>query len=82
MSLCDSNYCFVWVDIGGFGKDSDSGIFKQSYLYKKLTEKKLDMPDPRPITNNVDIRVPYVIVADEAFGMSENLRPYGGKIFY
>ncbi|KAL4103913.1 hypothetical protein QTP88_019230 [Uroleucon formosanum] len=80
MALCDSNYCFVWIDIGGFGKDSDSGIYKESSLYKKLTEKKLDLPDPRPITNNGDIRVPYVIVADEAFGMSENLmRPYGVK---
>lgn len=81
MALCDSNYCFIWIDIGGFGKDSDSGIYKESTLYKKLTEKKLNIPDPGPITDNGDIRVPYVIVADEAFGMSENLmRPYGGKM--
>ncbi|XP_015376186.1 PREDICTED: uncharacterized protein LOC107170550 [Diuraphis noxia] len=58
MALCDSNYCFIWIDIRGF-----------------------DIPDPRFITNNEDIRVPYVIVADEAFGMSENLmRPYAGKM--
>lgn len=80
MALCDSNYCFIWVDIGGYGKDSDSGLYKESTLYKKLTEKKLDIPDPKSLTDNDGIKVPYVIVADEAFGMTENLmRPYGGK---
>ncbi|KAL4132210.1 hypothetical protein QTP88_009411 [Uroleucon formosanum] len=84
-----------WIDISNdfeknakfpncFGKDSDSGIYKESSLYKKLKlEKKLDLTDPRPTTNNGDIRVPYVIVADEAFGMSENLmRPHDGKMLY
>jgi len=82
MALCDSNYCFVWVDIEGYGKDSDSGLYKESTLYNKLTEKKLDIPDPKPlIIDNEDTKVPYVIVADEAFGMTENLmRPYGGKM--
>lgn len=46
MALCDSNYCFVWVDIGGYG--IYSGLYKKSTLYNKLTEKKLDIPDPKP----------------------------------
>lgn len=25
-ALCDSNYCCKWFNIGGYGKDSDSGI--------------------------------------------------------
>lgn len=66
---------------GSILEDSDSGIYKESTLYKKLIEKTLDIPNPRSITNNGLIRVPYVIVADEAFGMTENLmRPYGGKL--
>ena len=81
MNLYDLNYCFVWIDIGSFSKDSNSRIYKESSLYKNLSEKKLYIPDPRPITNNGDIRVPYVIVADEAFGMSKNLmKSYGGKM--
>ncbi|CAH2003552.1 unnamed protein product [Acanthoscelides obtectus] len=81
MALCDSNYCFIWVDIGAYGKDSDSGVFKESTLYKKLTERSLDIPDATPIiTENKEGKLPYVIVADEAFAMMENLmRPYGGK---
>lgn len=81
MALCDANYCFIWVDIGAYGKDSDSGVFKESTLYKKLTERSLDIPEPKLITNNDDDKLPYVIVADEAFGMMENLmRPYGGNM--
>lgn len=47
MALCDSDYCFVWIDIRGYGKDSGSGLYKESTLYNKLTEKKLDIPDPK-----------------------------------
>jgi len=81
MALCDSNYCFIWVDIGAYGKNSDSGIFKESSLYTKLSEKTLNIPEPRPIIDNDEIKLPYVIVADEAFGMLENLmRPFGGNL--
>ncbi|KAI8441647.1 hypothetical protein MSG28_015201 [Choristoneura fumiferana] len=81
MALADANYCFVWVDIGAYGKNSDSGIFKNSSLYKKLTERSLDLPDPKTLLiKNRPTVLPYVIVADEAFGMMENLmRPYGGR---
>ena len=81
MAMCDANYCFVWVDIGAYGKNSDSGIFKESTLYKKLTENTLNIPDARPISDSDTMALPYVIVADEAFGMMENLmQPYGGKM--
>lgn len=82
MALCDANYCFIWVDVGGYGKDSDSGIFKETSLFKKLSENLLNIPEPKCITNNENdsYKLPYVIVADEAFGMTKNLmRPYGGK---
>jgi len=81
MALCDANNCFIWVDIGAYGKNSDSWIFKESTLYTKLTEKTLNIPDPRPINNKDETTLPYVIVADEAFGILENLmKPYGGNL--
>jgi len=41
----------------------------------------LSIPDPRPINNLNGTPLPYVIVANEAFAMSENLmRPFGGKL--
>lgn len=83
MALCDANYCFIWIDVGAYGKDSDSGVFKETSLFKKLSENSLNIPEPRSITNNESdaYKLPYVIVADEAFGMTKNLmRPYGGKM--
>nr|CAH7735761.1 unnamed protein product [Callosobruchus chinensis] len=68
MAMCYSNYCFTFVDIGDYGKNSDSSIFKNSHFCKNLTSNKLDVPNPD------------VIVGDEAFGLSFNvMRPYGGK---
>nr|CAI5829757.1 unnamed protein product [Callosobruchus analis] len=81
MALCDANYCFIWVDVGAYGKDSDSGVFKESILYQKLTEKSLNIPEPKLISNNDGNKLPYVIVADEAFAMMKNvMRPYGGTM--
>lgn len=49
-------------------------------LYKKLVDKTLDIPDPKPISQTDTTPLPHVIVGDEAFGLSENvMRPYCGK---
>jgi len=79
MPLADANYSFIWVDIGSYRKCRDSGVFKNSTLYDRLTKNILNIPEPKPIVENDTTLLPYDIVADEAFGMMENLmRPYGG----
>lgn len=80
LAVCDANYCFISVDIGAYGKSNDSSIFRDSVLYKKLVEKTLDIPDPKPISHTDTTPLPHVIVGDEAFSLSENImRPYCGK---
>lgn len=80
LALCDANYCFIFIDIGSYGKSSDFAIFKNSVFYKRLIQKSLQIPNPTPISNIDPTPLPYVIVGDEAFGLAENLmRPYGGK---
>lgn len=37
LAMCNSNYCFTFVDIGDYGKNSDASIFKNTDLYKKLS---------------------------------------------
>lgn len=32
MALVDSNYCFLIVDVGAYGQEGDSNIFKRSPL--------------------------------------------------
>lgn len=78
LALVDANYCFTVVDVGHYGKASDSNIFRQSTLFKQLTEKKLCLPNNKPLPNCENpVKMPFVIVADEAFAMSNNLvRPY------
>lgn len=78
-AMCDSNYLFTFVDIGSYGKSSDSGIFLNSILYKKMANGTLNIPKATPIEGDMT-EYPFVIVGDEAFPQSENLlRPYGGS---
>lgn len=80
LAVCDANYCFISVDIGAYGKSNDSTIFKNSVFYKKLVEKRLNIPDPKPISMIDTTPLPHVIVGDEAFSLMENvMRPYCGK---
>lgn len=79
LAVCDADYKFTYIDVGAFGKCSDSSIYKKSILYQKLVNKDIQIPEKRPISNN-GVPMPYVIVGDEAFGLCENLmRPYGGR---
>lgn len=80
LAVCDANYCFTYIDVGACGKSNDSTIFKYSELFKKLSQQSLNIPGPKPISAIRSTSLPYVIVGDEAFSLSENvMRPYRGK---
>lgn len=81
MALVDSGCSFTAIDVGAAGKSSDSNVFKKSNLCKKLDSGELKLPNPCPLPNdNSRICMPYVIVSDEAFALTENvLRPYPNK---
>lgn len=80
LAVADSNYSFVYVDIGAYGKDSDSNIFQNSSLWQGMIEKSLSIPTSEPFPG-VSLAIPYVMVGDEAFALSSNvLRPYSGKM--
>ncbi|XP_050532495.1 uncharacterized protein LOC126900658 [Daktulosphaira vitifoliae] len=76
MAICDANYCFTFIDVGAQGKFCDSTVFKKTKFYKKLEDKELFVPPPKPLPCQSN-PLPFVIVADEAFGVSQSiLRPY------
>ena len=81
MALVDSTCSFIAVDIGAVRKSSDSNVFKNSTLGKKLHSGQLKLPSPCTLPNdNSEICMPHVIVSDEAFALAENiLRPYPNK---
>jgi hypothetical protein len=79
MAVADSNYRFVYVNIGSYGKDCDSTIFKRSALWKSIVTGALDLPEQRSLPGTEGPAVPFVLVGDEAFGLHNHLlRPFGG----
>ncbi|XP_060806409.1 uncharacterized protein LOC132903097 [Amyelois transitella] len=78
LATCDSNLLFTFVDVGAYGKASDSTIFRESELCNKIHRKTLNIPSPRQVGNRQPLN--YTFVGDEALGLSENMmRPYAGK---
>nr|CAH7714776.1 unnamed protein product [Callosobruchus chinensis] len=79
MAVVNHQYEFLLVDIGGQGRQSDGGIFRESSIGQKLANKTLDIPEHQVIA---DGRPPlrFAIVGDEAFSLLESLmRPYPGQ---
>lgn len=79
MAVVDADYKFLAVDIGGYGSNSDGGIFKASQIGSALEKKRLNLPPPTklPRSNNL---APFVFLGDEAFQLQENFfRPYSSK---
>lgn len=80
LAVCDANYTFTLVDIGAYGSQSDGGILQASTFGKRLVDGTLDLPNPRPLEENMDL-FPYYMVGDAAFPLKRNImRPYPGLI--
>lgn len=79
MAVADSNYRFVYVDIGGYGKDHDATIFQRTSLWCAIETKKIELPTEESLPGSNKL-VPYFLIGDEAFPLHKNLlRPYGGS---
>ena len=79
--LVDANYYFIAAEVGAVGKSSDPNVFKNSNTGRKLESSKLGIPGSRLLPNDDDGKcMPFVIVGDEAFALSEHLlRPYPNR---
>ncbi|XP_031328869.1 uncharacterized protein LOC116177118 [Photinus pyralis] len=78
LALVDGQYNFLFCDVGGQGRISDGGIFKNSLLWRKIEKRELPIPEPRILPGRQK-RIPYVFVADDAFALHDNImKPYSG----
>ncbi|KAG0426281.1 hypothetical protein HPB47_026596 [Ixodes persulcatus] len=66
LAVVDSDYKFVVVDVGAYGKQSDGGVLKQSIFGKLLEEGRLGLPRDLPLPNT-RLPAPCVFVGDEAY---------------
>ncbi|XP_025194756.1 protein ALP1-like isoform X2 [Melanaphis sacchari] len=80
MAVVDANLNFVVIDVGSYGREGDSNVFKECAFGKQLYEDKLNIPEPVVLPNTSANPQPYVFIGDEAFALHKNLlRPYPGR---
>lgn len=51
MAVVDANLSFICIDVGAYGRESDSTVFKQCTFGKKLYAQQLNIPKPTCLLN-------------------------------
>ncbi|XP_031342315.1 uncharacterized protein LOC116170224 [Photinus pyralis] len=79
MAVADAKSNFILIDVGAYGRDNDSTVFSESTMGRAFKANALNIPGSQEIINT-DINMPFYLVGDEAFPLSENLmRPYARR---
>jgi hypothetical protein len=74
--LVDTNYHFIAVDVGAYGKNSDGGIFATSNVGKALKNNSLHLPHDKQLPGSQK-KMSHIIIGDEVFPLSRHLmRPH------
>ena len=78
MALVDHQYRFTYVDVGNYGSNSDSGIFRNSNFGRKFLSEDLNLPPCKTLPAFPQAGLlPHCIVADDAFPLQPDLlKPY------
>lgn len=77
MAIVDPEYKFIAIDVGGFGKNSDGGIFQASAMGRRFLEGTFNIPPNRSLSDDDHDEIPCVLIGDEAFTLSTYLmRPF------
>lgn len=77
MAVADSDYKFVFIYAGSYGKDCDPSIFKKTKFWSKIVDSTIGVPDSKCLGGRTD-PVPYVVVGEDVFGLHKHLlKPFG-----
>ncbi|KAM4042051.1 uncharacterized protein ACNLHF_012907 isoform 1-T4 [Anomaloglossus baeobatrachus] len=77
MAIADAQYRFIAVDIGAYVRSILSQRFMVSPMGRRIYGNDFNFPQPRPLPDTSGPPLPFVVVGDKAFQMSENLlTPY------
>ena len=74
MALVDTDYKFLWIDVGSDGSSNDASIYNGSELKEGLESPNniFNLPEEKSLPGD-DVPVPYYIVGDNAFGINKRL---------
>ncbi|KAJ4946069.1 hypothetical protein JOQ06_023744 [Pogonophryne albipinna] len=81
LAVVDAQYLFRVVDVGGFGRSSDSESLRNFAFGEGLRDGSLQLPPDTVIPGAERLGLlPHVFVGDEAFPLLDNLlRPFPGR---
>jgi hypothetical protein len=68
MAVADTNYRFMYVDIGSYVKDCGFTIFKLSRLWTSVQTNMLELPSERPLSGTEGPNVPHFFVPTKKCG--------------
>lgn len=75
-AVVDASNRFIIIDVGGYGHQSDGGIFQSSFLNSALLQKKIKIPTASTSQNCVT-PLPFFFIADGAYPLMENvMKPF------
>ena len=74
MAVVDAGYRFIMVDVGNYGSNSDTSIWKNSVIGRRHINDDLGLPQRKLLPGYPEAGlIPYCIVGDEAFGLAQNI---------
>lgn len=77
-AVADANYKLLFIDVGGYGKQSDGGTFASSTLYQLLENGSL-LPEEKTLPNS-EVVLPHVLLGDDAYPLKSYLmKPYSKR---
>lgn len=76
MATVNSNYEFIYIDVGKQGRLSDGGVIEATFFFHKLNDGTLNLPENEENDGGFN----FVFVADEAFNLHKHIiKPYSQK---
>jgi hypothetical protein len=76
MAIVGPDYKFLCVDTGGYGKNSDGGIFEDSRMGRRFETGTFNIPQGKQLPGQ-NQPTPHVLIGDEAFALKPYLmRPF------
>lgn len=82
MAVADSDYKFLYIDVGAYGSEGDASVFYKSRFGRSIVENTIELPEDTSIG---PVKMPFVFVADDAFPLGERIMkpftpPRGGSL--